>query len=77
MIDFSIYRAIVLANMVCMGLWLAENLHIFDIMDDHVLTQIEIVKSKISYYAFCSVWMICFINAMATRVANLEGTTIL
>ena len=47
MIDFSIYRAIVLANMVCMGLWLAENLHIFDIMDDHVLKQIEIVKSKI------------------------------
>ena len=47
MIDFSIYTTIVLANMVCMCLWLAKNLHIYDIMDDHVLKQIEIVKSKI------------------------------
>ena len=77
MIDFSIYRAIVLANMVCMGLWLAKNLHIYDIMDDHVLKQIELVKSKISYYGFCSILMICSINAIAIGVPNMEGMTIL
>ena len=52
------YREIFLANMVCSSLWLEENLHIFDIVDDHVHKQIEIAKSKIVYYRFCSVLMI-------------------
>ena len=68
--DFGFLKAEVLSLLALLYFWFWEMLHAIHILDDDVHLQIEIIKSEIVYYGFCSFVMICSLHPVI-RLATI------